>query len=68
MSTEHLTRACARCPWTQRGQPDLTPVLRHAAMRGEWFCCHTRLGTCHGASRYALAVRLRQLRHRATPW
>lgn len=40
---------CRACPWTQKGQPDITAPVRAAAEAGEWFCCHVNMGTCHGA-------------------
>jgi hypothetical protein len=46
---------CESCPWTTKGQPDLTPAIRQAAVRGAWFCCHVHLGTCYGAKRYGAA-------------
>lgn len=50
---------CASCPWTAKGQPDLTPVIREAAARGAWFCCHVHMGTCYGAKRYGDAKQKR---------
>lgn len=44
---------CGACPWVQKGQPDITSDVRAAAERGQWFCCHVHLGTCHGARRYS---------------
>lgn len=46
---------CEACPWTQKGQPDLTECVRQAAKDGAWFCCHVHLGTCFGAERYGKA-------------
>lgn len=48
---------CSACPWTQKGQPDLTPAVREAAEAGKWFCCHVHMGTCFGAQRYSEAKR-----------
>lgn len=40
---------CSACPWIKKGQPDITPPVRVAAERGDWFCCHVHMGTCVGA-------------------
>jgi hypothetical protein len=47
---------CDKCPWVRKNQPDITPDVRRAAESGAWFCCHTRLGTCHGAESYSNQV------------
>lgn len=51
-----MNTPCEKCPWTQKGQPDLNDVLRSAACDGKWFCCHVNMGTCYGAQRYAVSV------------
>jgi hypothetical protein len=46
------------CPWTSRAERDkaaLSDNLKRAAARGDWFCCHVRLGTCHGAKLYGVS-------------
>lgn len=48
---------CVKCPWIAKGQPDLTPEVRQAAVDGKWFCCHVHMGTCFGAQRYGDAKR-----------
>lgn len=51
------TTPCAACPWTAKGQPDLTEPVREAAVDGQWFCCHVHMGECSGAARYGAAKR-----------
>lgn len=53
MSDVVSNRPCPACPWTQKGQPDITDELRSCASDGQWFCCHVNMGTCFGAQRYA---------------
>jgi hypothetical protein len=51
---------CDACPWVSKEARDksaLTPAVRDAAVRGEWFCCHIHQGTCHGARRYGESKR-----------
>lgn len=50
VSSVEVGKPCAACPWMQKGQPYITPPIREAAERGEWFCCHVHCGTCHGAA------------------
>ena len=44
-------KPCEACPWMKPKQPDITPEVRAAAVRGDWFCCHVNMGTCHGAAK-----------------
>lgn len=44
-----MSKPCDKCPWLH--EPGvLTPEVRAAAERGDWFCCHVRMGTCAGAA------------------
>lgn len=52
-AAKHTPGPCEKCPWTLKGQPDITDELRQAAARGDWFCCHVNMGDCHGAARFA---------------
>jgi len=47
--TKNINKPCEQCPWTIKGQPDITSTMRSANDKGEWFCCHVNMGTCHGA-------------------
>jgi hypothetical protein len=44
-----MSKPCEKCPWTQRGRPDITPEVLEAGRSGMWFCCHVNMGTCYGA-------------------
>lgn len=44
-------KPCEECPWIKKGQPLITEELRIANDNGQWFCCHTQLGTCTGAEK-----------------
>jgi hypothetical protein len=52
---------CDACPWSAKGQPDLTDELRARAAAGNWFCCHVKLGTCWGVARYQQALASRDI-------
>lgn len=44
-------KPCDACPWVP-GRPlsdEIKPEHEEALARGEWFCCHVNMGTCHGA-------------------
>lgn len=56
---------CPGCPWTsvaERDREALTAEVRLAAAGGAWFACHVRMGTCHGAARYATSGAAAKLR------
>lgn len=57
-----MNEPCGKCPWTVKGGPALSDSVRESAIAGDWFCCHTRMGTCYGAQRYGDAARKKGLK------
>lgn len=54
MNPADMPKPCGECPWISKDLRDieaLTPTVRAAAARGDWFCCHVNAGTCWGAVR-----------------
>ncbi len=44
-----MNKVCDKCPWTAKGKPDISKDQVNALIAGEWFCCHVKCGSCHGA-------------------
>lgn len=51
MTTEG--KPCADCPWVSKDPRDIEALkmtgIREAVAKGDWMCCHKRMGTCYGA-------------------
>lgn len=45
-------KRCDKCPWfsgEERDKKAITTQLKLAAISGQFFCCHVRMGRCYGA-------------------
>lgn len=43
-------KPCGPCPWTKKGQPDISEELILERDSGGTFICHITSGICHGAT------------------